>query len=769
MTNFRALAACLMLASGRFLMAQSLLPDAEISRQFAHEIQPVLLHLCSDCHQGDSAEAGIALDRLTIERAGTIDRHQWVKVHGQIAAGAMPPPEHPQPSQQQRKQLAEWIEKQILTVRCEGPAYPGRVTVRRLNRDQYNRTVADLIGVSFQPASRFPSDDVGYGFDNIGDVLNLSPVLLERFMEAADEIARRAIVVPSDEGPPLKSISGKLLTSSVEQAGGQVAVTIAGEYLFRIKAYGQQAGPQVAQMEILVDNKPVSTVDVPNLEQESGSFEVKQRLTVGQHQLTARFVNDYYRPEDPDPQLRGDRNLMVESLELVGPISVSPEDLPESHRRLLIATVNGESDRNEVLRAVQENLSAFLPRAFRRPTTGQELERYTQIARMVLADGGSFERAMQVAVQAVLVSPNFLFRIEQDTASEESDMRRLSDFELASRLSYFLWNSQPDDQLYQLANSGQLGADHQLRQQVMRMLTDPRSTGFVQSFTGQWLQLRKLETLSIDRQRFPSYSDPLRSAMQQETILLVASILHEGRTIFDLLTADYAYVNQALAEHYGVSGVEGNQFQRVSLAGVSRRGLLGQAAILTVTSNPTRTSPVKRGKWILDNLLGMPPAPPPPNVPDLEQTQSSQEKKLSLREQVELHRSKPQCAGCHQLMDPLGFGLENFDVIGAWRDLDAGVAIDPSGQLPDGRQFSGPTELSEILMERKAGFRRCLAEKLLTYALGRGLEYFDQCTLNQVTEATEAEGDTLVAMIQHIVLSRPFRWQAKTKMPGGRR
>ncbi|TVQ02233.1 MAG: DUF1592 domain-containing protein [Planctomycetaceae bacterium] len=740
-------------------------PPPPAESEYQQSVLPSLLTYCGDCHSGDQPAAGVAFEKLDVGRAQTSDRSIWKKVHTQIEAGIMPPPDSEQPSDAERQRWTDWIDRHSLQVACDGPAYPGRVTLRRLNRNEYNRTIRDLIGIDHRPADQFPSDDVGYGFDNIGDVLTLPPVLLERYLDAAEEVVRRAIIVPEAEFAPVRSIAGKTL-ASVGEAGDDHDFTATADYLIRVDAYGDQAGPEPAKMAFLLDGESLIVADVPATADAPGTYEHSLRVDSGRHRVAVKFLNDYYQPEHPDPKLRGDRNLHVRAIHVIGPIGVLPDDLPASHRRLIPRPPVKDADSAALSAAARSNLATFLPHAFRRPVDPSETERYGRIADLVLADEGSFERAMQVAVQAALVSPAFLFRVERQPVEDSSEpFLRLNDFELATRLSYFLWAAPPDLPLLRAAADGKLSDPKTVRQQIRRMLRDPRIEGLVEDFAGQWLQLRNLETIAIDRDRFAEFTPELRTAMRQETELLFASIIRENRSVIELLSADYAFLDSQLAKLYGIEGVDGDEFRRVSLSGTSRGGLLGQAAILTVTSNPTRTSPVKRGKWILENLLAAPPPPAPPNVPTLEAAAGDNSAPVSLREQLELHRSKAECAACHRLMDPLGFGLENFDAIGRWRDEDQRRPIDAQGELPDGRSFTGPAELRTVLLERQHEFRRCVASKLLTFALGRGLEYFDECTLDDITAGMSAEGDRFEALVWQIVKSRPFRFQARTRMP----
>src|SRR5262249_43162770 len=394
---------------------------------------------------------------------------------------------------------------------------------------------------------------------------------------------------------------------------------------------------------------------------------------------------------------------------------------------------------------------------FRRAVTKEEVERFVGLIELAHKNGDDYEKGLQLALEAVLVSPNFLFRIELDKEPANPDaVHPVNEFELATRLSYFLWSTMPDDELLRLAEAGQLRSAGNLDKQVKRMLKDPKARALVENFAGQWLQLRNLKTAAPDPGTYPAFDEALRAAMVKETELFFEAVMKEDRGILDFIDSDYSFVNERLAKHYGIAGVKGDEFRRVAFTGGARGGVLTQASILTLTSNPTRTSPVKRGKWILENVLGTPPPPPPPNVPELK---DDKEVVLSgtLRQRMEQHRAKPDCAVCHDKLDPLGFGFENFDGIGGWRDKDGKFGIDPSGVLPDGKRFAGPTELRTILKGRAAEFRHCLSEKMLTYALGRGLEYFDKCAVDGITAMTAQGQDRFSALILAVVQSEPFQ------------
>ena len=541
----------------------------------------------------------------------------------------------------------------------------------------------------------------------------------------------------------------------------------AGRYTIRTRACGQQAGPEAAKLTFLVDDKPLATVDVTAVQSDPRVYEHKVTLAAGDHKVAIAFPNDFYDENNPDPARR-DRNLIVEWIEVQGPDRTPSSALPASHTKILFKTPKADN-RDEVAREIVER---FATRAYRRPLLPGELAKILKFVDLARENGDSFERGVQLAVEAVLVSPQFLFRVElgprggqrRRNPGAPPSASPVTEFELASRLSYFLWSSMPDDELFALAKAEKLRQGDALEKQVRRMLQDPKAGALVENFAGQWLQVRNLKTVNPDRERFPAFDDALRASMQKETELFFEAVMREDRSVLDLIDADFTFLNERLAKHYGIAGVKGEAFQRVALKDGVRGGLLTQASILTVTSNPTRTSPVKRGKWILEQILGTPPPPPPPDVPVLQEERDGP-LKGSLRQRMEQHRANPSCASCHARMDPLGFGFENFDAIGAWRDKDGEYAVDPSGVLPDGKTFQGPKALKAILKTRDRDFVQCLAEKMLTYATGRGIEYYDACAVDKIVEATAADGFKFSRLVLEVVKSDPFQ---KRRREGGR-
>ena len=737
----------------------ALVPAAGVAADGYAAVRPLLAKYCFDCHTGDEGEAGFGLDRLKEATAKTTDRGSWQKVLRQIQGRAMPPKESDQPTDAERQAINAWIEGYALKPDCSRGERPGHVTLRRLNRAEYNNTVRDLFGISITPADDFPSDDVGYGFDNIGDVLSLPPVLFERYVNAAMEVSRAAVVTADADSAPARSFDGKVL-GSTGAVTHEVEFPVAGEYILRVRAWGDQAGKEPAKMGISVDDKEVKKLDVRNRRDKPRDFEHRLELPAGKHAVAVAFLNDFYDPESKDKANR-DRNLHVERITVVGPVGVLPDPLPESHRRLFKKPIDPAADRSEQMEQAKDLLRPLVSRAFRRKATDEDLDGLVAVFIRARDRKESVERGMQDALAVMLTAPSFLFRIEQDPPPGK--VRTLDDFETAARLSYFLWSSMPDDQLFRAAARGELRTDAQVAEQAARMLADPKARALVENFAGQWLQLRSLEESAPDAERFPGFDDELRAAMRRETEEFFWTIVREDRSVLEFLDADWTIVNEKLAKHYGLEGVRGGEFVRVSVDRARRGGLLGQASVLTVTSNPTRTSPVKRGKWILENLFAAPPPPPPPGVPELGDAGAKLEG--TLRERMEQHRSNPACAACHQLMDPLGFGLENYDAVGGWRTADGKAAIDAGGELPDGRKFNGPGELRDVLLGRKEEFRRCLAEKLLTYALGRGLEWYDACAVERIAVNCAAGGDRFSVLVREIVTSPAFR---KREAAGGR-
>ena len=743
-------------------------PQPASAEVFHAQVLPFLKKHCVECHGAEEPMAGLTFHDVKSPDEVTDKRKRWEKILKLLRFQVMPPEDHDvQPSQAEREAVVAWLDKKLFFVDCTLAGNSGRVTIRRLNRNEYNNTIRDLLGVDFKPADDFPSDDVGNGFDNIGDVLTLPPLLLEKYVEAAEAIVDRAILTAGDAGDSTRFVGDQLKSEGGRQAAANFVMMasighvyqdfefpVAGKYLLRAEAAADQAGPEPARMSLRLDGKQVRLFDIKG-HRKPGEYEVQVEVPRGRHQVAAAFVNDYYMPKAPNPKDR-DRNLAVRFLEVRGPLDAKP---PESHQQLIFTRPD---DKQTVEQAATKILQAFMPRAFRRPVDDNEVQRLVKLVRFVMDQEDSFERAIQVGLQAVLVSPHFLFRVEHDPEKNDADAQqagksayRLNHYEIASRLSYFLWSSMPDEELFTLAAERRLGERQVIERQVQRMLKDERSDALVEHFIGQWLNLRNLDEVTPDTDRFQTFTPELKRDMVRETEMFARTIIRENRSILDFLDADFTYVNQRLAEHYGIPEIQGDTFQRVALPANQRAGVLTHASILTLTSNPTRTSPVKRGKWILENILGNEPPPAPPNVPDFEITAKANPQ-ATLRQQLEKHREHPGCASCHKTLDPLGFGFENFDAVGRWRDQDGDAPIDASGTLPGGETFSGPVELVRILKKSDRDFGRCFTEKLLTYALGRGLEYYDRCAVDRILDAVAEQEYRFQVLATHVALSQPF-------------
>lgn len=742
--------------------------SSQAMTEFRDHVAPFLKKHCIDCHGADEQSAEIAFHTFKDLSGIRKRRRVWERVTRVLESGIMPPKDHDvQPSEKDSKRVVKWIDD-LFRVDCRLVDDPGRVTIRRLNRAEYNNTIRDLLGVDFEPAKDFPSDDVGYGFDNIGDVLSLPPLLMEKYLNAAEAIAEKAIVV-SDPKKLAQKKSGRQLTASKGvrrgrgdfyqlSSSGNVSARFdfprTGEYLLRAEAAADQAGKELAKMEFRLDGRKVKVFEVKG-RRRPGRYEIKVRVEKGTRRFAAAFINDYYNPKARNPRDR-DRNLAVRFLEVRGPIGLPPANLSPTHKRIFIARPGPKKSPQQ---AAREILTPLATRAFRRPATPDEIDRLLRLVEFVLKQGDSFERGIQVALQSILVSPHFLFRVESDQEPNNADAQHsIKDYELATRLSYFLWSSMPDDELFRLAGRGELHKPEVLERQVRRMLNDPKSAAITDNFASQWLNLRILDEVTPDRKRFPGFNEKLRADMRRETELFFTAVMRENRSILDFLDGKFTFLNERLAKHYGISGVKGNDFRRVAFngpVGKQRAGVLTHASILTITSNATRTSPVMRGKWILVNIFDTPPPPPPPGVPELDEEKIAAGD-LSLRKQLEIHRKNPVCASCHNQMDPLGFGFENFNPVGRWREKDGKNPIDSSGVLPSGARFRGPIELVGILKRRKSDFAQCFTKKMLTFALGRGLEDYDMCTVDEIVKRAAKDDYRFVTIVTEIVKSKPF-------------
>ncbi len=727
------------------------------------DFRQLLESSCFDCHGDSDREAG--LDLSFFKTVGQLREAKdiWNNVQRRVLSGSMPPPDYDSLSQNDRVALAAWVEQALTDVDCSEMSVVGQVTLRRLNRLEYRNSIRDLLLVDYDGADAFLGDDVGYGFDNIGDVLSMPPILLEKYLTAAEVISRQVIVAPEDvaavETPlPLgdwateggiNNDGGRLSFFSNGTATFEFRALVAKEYLLKIQAMGQQAGDEPVQMTVMIDKKRIKRIDLPEHEA-IVSIELPIKLAKGNRNIKISFDNDFYNPQAADPDRR-DRNLAVQKISLTPKTAELPERNAIQKNFFFVYPERAADEADTAQRLVQ----FWSSHLFRRATQPEEVAKIAEVYTAARHEGSSFEQSMQFALQAMLVSPKFLYKVEEPP-QVQGVARALNSFELATNLSYFLWCSAPDSELLSIANTKDLQGDHLLQAQIKRMLSDSRAQRMVDNFSEQWLQLRGLDRFEPDAQQFPDVDRILLLDLRAETQAFCREIFSENRSLLDLLNADFTYVNQRLAKHYGWDDLEitGDKLQRISLAGRDRGGLLTQGSFLTVTSNPTRTSPVKRGKWILDNLLNEPPPPAPPDVVPLE----DQKLTGTFRQQLEQHRRNPSCASCHDQMDPLGLALEQFDPVGRWRTQDGGAAIDASGVLPTGETFVGAEQLRQVLLELKRDqFIRCVVEKMLTYALGRGLRYDDQCTVNDIVKRLEASEYSARELIIAICESPPFR------------
>jgi hypothetical protein len=867
---FAGLLVCAAVGSGlatRTLVGQA--PPQATAEEYQQHVLPVLSKSCLTCHNDRTKAGTLSLEAFRDPSAALAQQAIWPKVLERVSAGTMPPPNAAPLTQADRDAITSWVAKLpgvAEAARTSGSA--GRVTARRLNRVEYNNTIRDLLAVAARPADEFPVDDSGYGFDNNGDVLSVSPMLMEKYMQAAEKISKLAVYGETLPPKPTRLVrlmnrrsqdaydvlssgtSGIYLPYSLRGAMyGTYTFPVDGEYEFRLRianfrgdnqtdltdeqraklaeerrkrfeafraerekalaeakasgggapARGARPPREVTPEELKardeaarkaapprklilsVDGAPIiSTVIEGNgsFGYSQGEFTSRAKVKAGERFVRASYpeLADLADPrENINPDMR--RGLFVDYLDIVGPFNPSTAP-PESYKKIFICAQKTEQCARTIL-------SSLMERAYRRPVTDEELKSKLDLVRLAQKEGDSFEEGIRLALQAILSSPNFLFRIERDKGSDPRAGYRgqtpsspvlarmqstpaaprvapteyaVSDIELASRLSYFLWASMPDEELMRVAKNGTLHEPAVLEAQVRRMVADPKGYNLVENWAAQWLQLRNLGRTKPDPERFPTVDDELLDAMRKETSMFVDAIIKEDRSLLDFIDAPFTFVNGPLARHYGITGVDGEAFQRVTLDGEQRSGILTQAAILTVSSYPTRTSPPVRGKWVMENLLGTPPPPPPDNVPQLNDSNIGTE--VSLRERLEQHRRDPSCSPCHVLMDPLGFGLENYDAVGAWRTHDGKFPIETAGTLPGGQTFNGSKGLKDILRGKSDAFVRNVTEKMLTYSLGRGLERSDRPTVDTIARQVAASNYRFSALLMEVVKSKPFLMQS---------
>jgi hypothetical protein len=689
-------------------------------------------------------------------------RDEWERVIQKIRSGEMPPKGVPRPSESHVNALVTFVESEFERADRNSRPDPGRVTARRLNRVEYANTVRDLLGVEFRAHKDFPVDDSGYGFDNIADVLTVSPILMEKYIEAAESIASRAIGANPLPKKPLEAeyhVKHRTIRrvdfSTIEAVH---PVEWDGEYIIRIGLPGDR-GPDAKPviMGFWMDGKLLHSMEVQT--KPSGlvyfspysSEEFRLVLREGEHVFRAGFINDDFPKGLTRKEAYSSKtNKYLESITFIGPFPARVEKA--SRKKILIC------DPNTGAACVDTIVSTLARRAYRRPVTKSEAAALTRFVDLAKAEGQSVEQGIQLAIQAMLVSPHFLFRIERDPdTAGAAGVHRISDLELASRLSYFLWSSMPDVELLSLAEAGKLRAPGVLDTQVTRMLADARSAALADNFAGQWLETRNLDVVKPDPQKFPDWGPDLRDAMKTETSMFFEHMLRENRPLYEFLDANYTFVNDRLARHYEIEGIAGPEFRRVEYPDARRGGILSHGSVLTVSSYPTRTSPVIRGKYVLQNILGAPPPPPPPDVPALDEEAVGNSG--SMRQQLEKHRTNAVCASCHARMDVLGFGLENFDAVGKWRTTDGKFPVDVSGTLPNGKSFTTPAEMRALLKDELPEVSRSVAEKMLTYALGRGLERHDRPTVSGIAREVARSDYRMQTLVREIVNSAPFQFR----------
>ena len=772
------LLATLLLASGGAGLFASWLPESwRTPSQAAH--QDVFEQYCYRCHSSTVPQGGVNLRLLDFNQLGA-NGEVWEKVLRKMRTGEMPPAGRWRPDAETNEALVKFVESGRDRL-AEATPNPGRATLHRLNRTEYANVIRDLLAVEVDSAELLPADDIGYGFDNIGDVLNLSPVLLERYLAAAGKISRLALgdvaLPPSFQTYEVphglvqtERLSLDLPLGSRGGAVFQHYFPVDADYdiavlLQRGRFDGVMGMERDRDLDLRIDGERVKLFHIAADPSGGGlglandpnaALRLRIPVRAGPHKIVATFLKDTILPEGVPPR-QVERAFFegIGGVSVAGPYDVRGPGATESRSRILLCRP-GEGLAEDV--CAEKIISNLARRAYRRPVDQDDLRQLLDLYRKGARNDG-FEAGLRLALQKILVSPEFIFRMEFDPAgAKPGQAYRVSNIELASRLSFFLWSSMPDEELLALAEKDQLFDGKVLETQVRRMLADRRSKALVSNFAGQWLFLRNMARIQPDPQAFPSFDENLRRALGEETQLVLEAMLREDRSVVDLLDNDFTFINQRLARHYGIDGVYGGEFRRVNIADPRRRGLLGQGSILTVTSYPNRTAPTIRGKWVMEQILGSPPPPPPADVPSLKDDATT--RNMNMRERMEQHRANPTCAVCHRSMDPLGFSLENFDGLGRWRDTMAGVRIDASGVLPDGVKFDGPQGLRQILLSHKDQFIDTFTERLMTYALGRGVEEYDQPAIRKVTRAAAHDGARWSSIILGIVKSTPFQMRS---------
>jgi hypothetical protein len=726
---------------------------------FEKNVKPILKNTCSGCHNASVMSGGVNLVPYMDASTVADDRPSWEKIVEKLSSGEMPPKGIPHPPPAQVTAFTNFIHGEFDKADALMKPDPGRVTARRLNRNEYKNTIRDLLAVDFRADKDFPTDDSGYGFDNIGDILTISPVLMEKYMNAAETIASRAMGADPLPKKPLEAAYDKnrglrrLDFSTVEASH---RVDFDGEYLVRFGFPGERAADaKPVKMNFWMDGQLIGSLDVETKPSKLVYFdpfsdgELRIYLPEGDHVFRAAFLNDdFVKTIDPKDAYNNKKNKFIGSITFIGPFPSKVEKA--SRKKILICDpASGHA-------CVEKIVTNLAYHAYRRPVTKPEVASLMKFVAMAKSSGQSTEQGIQLALEAMLVSPEFLFRVERDPNPLDAEkVHRLSDIELATRLSYFLWSTMPDDELLTLAVAGKLKDPATLDAQVKRMMTDKKAGAFADNFAGQWLEIRNLDSITPDPQKFKAWNPQLKDEMRTETNMFFEHVLSENRPISDFIDARYTFLNEDLAKFYGIDDVKGPDFRRVELTTDQRGGVLSQGSVLAVSSYPSRTSPTIRGKYLLNNILGTPIPPPPPDVPALDDSKIGAE--VSMRKQLEAHRSNPVCASCHNRMDVLGFGLENYDAIGKWRTMDGKFPIDVGGTMPNGKTFQTAAEMRTILLAGMPQISRCLTEKIMTYALGRGMQSYDNRSIEQIDKTLAADGYRFQTLVYEVVRSLPFQ------------
>jgi hypothetical protein len=800
------LARCALFA-GALLNAQNPAPGSTVD--FEKSVVRALSAHCFQCHSDRLKVSGLSLEAFRDATAAAAKPEVWKEVREKLNARQMPPPPLPGLSAADLTAVTTWIDK-LTGSKASDASGPGSVTARRLNRLEYNNTIRDLLGVTIHPADEFPLDDSGYGFDDIGDVLSLSPMLMEKLSNAARKVAKTAVLGESYEDEP--ALLAKILPKRIQDdslANGDVFpfsmrgtlfgtyhFPVEGDYEFAFTIANRRGRDKDAELFKEQRAAHGSGPRVPPTQEQIKEFEAKQcaavppaqflftvdgeteftdsfrgtngceyarppsvarvHLTAGDHELRAYFPSLI----DVDPVTLlddiGRRQLDVELMNIKGPWNPSPAP-PASFQRIFICG----TARNYTSECQHKIIETLARRAYRRPPTEAEVGQLMRLVALVEDHGDSFETGVQTALQAILMSPSFLFRFEHEPQPGQS-VYKLNDYELASRLSYFLWSSMPDDKLMRLADQKRLHDPTVLDAQVKRMMQDPKGDNLVNNFAAQWLNLRALDHKKPDPKKFPEVDDELLGYMKTETLMFMREIVHDDHSVLDVIDAPFTYVNGPLAHYYGIAGIDGLDFKRVALDSNERGGVLTQASILISTSYSTRTSPVLRGKWVLGTLLGQEPPPPPPGIPPFPESKVGLN--LTLRQILAEHRTNPSCGVCHNQMDPIGLSLENYDAAGGWRTRDGEAGIDNSGTLPDGTNIAGVAGLKKILRARGDLFARNVAQQMLTFAIGRGVEPSERAVVDQITHEAAAKDYRFSALVMAIVHSSPFQMRESESM-----